>query len=113
MGIHLAPLPPAEEFDTMTGGPWSERVKEPEPEAPSLPALARYAEASWQQPLNARAPARAYVPFTRVRGRTEAITAATPKLERALSALFLPAESQWLDRKPSPRFKGSVYCPAI
>ncbi|KAJ8012757.1 hypothetical protein DPEC_G00046190 [Dallia pectoralis] len=101
MGIPLAPLPPAEEFDSMTGGPWSERVREPEPEAPCLPALAKYAEAAWREPLMARAPARAYMPFTRVAGRGEAITSATPRLERAMSALFLPAESQWLDRKPS------------
>ncbi|KAJ7991242.1 hypothetical protein DPEC_G00295290 [Dallia pectoralis] len=85
----------------MTGGPWSERVREPEPEAPCLPALAKYAEAAWREPLMARAPARAYMPFTRVAGRGEAITSATPRLERAMSALFLPAESQWLDRKPS------------
>ncbi|KAJ8015948.1 hypothetical protein DPEC_G00002000 [Dallia pectoralis] len=85
----------------MTGGPWSERVREPEPKAPCLPALAKYAEAAWREPLKARAPARAYMPFTRVAGRGEAITSATPRLERAMSALFLPAESQWLDRKPS------------
>ncbi|KAJ8007829.1 hypothetical protein DPEC_G00098260 [Dallia pectoralis] len=90
MGIPLAPLPPAEEFDSMTGGPWSERVREPEPEAPCLPALAKYAEAAWREPLMARAPARAYMPFTRVAGRGEAITSATPKLERAMSAHLLP-----------------------
>ncbi|KAJ8001217.1 hypothetical protein DPEC_G00192040 [Dallia pectoralis] len=95
----------------MTGGPWSECVKEPEPEAPSMPALARYAEVSWKEPLMARAPAQAYVPFTGVNGRTEAITAATPRLERALPALFLPAESQWLEEALSPRSEGPVYCP--
>ncbi|KAJ8009685.1 hypothetical protein DPEC_G00094080 [Dallia pectoralis] len=97
MGIPLAPLPPAEEFDSMA----LERVREPEPEAPRLPALAKYAEAAWREPLMARAPARAYMPFTRVAGRGEAIASVPPKLERAMSAHFLPAESQWLDRKPS------------
>ncbi|KAJ7995832.1 hypothetical protein DPEC_G00248670 [Dallia pectoralis] len=55
-----------------------------------MPALDKYAEATWKEPLMATAPARTYMPFTRV--RTEAITAATPNLERGMAALFLPTE---------------------
>ncbi|KAJ8004406.1 hypothetical protein DPEC_G00135380 [Dallia pectoralis] len=60
----------------------------------------------------ARAPARAYVSFTRVNGRTEAITAATPRLEKALSALFSASgESVAREKALSPHSEGPVHCP--
>lgn len=67
--------------------------------APAIPSLAKYVEVAWEAPLKARAPVKAYIPFTRVDGaRPQDI----PRLEDALAAYLVPGSSSWpSSRKPT------------
>lgn len=96
LGVTLPPIPSVSEVDLMVGGPYSRPRRAAVLLAPTMPSLAKYVEGAWETPLTARAPVKAYIPFTNVaRQRPQEI----PKLEAALAAYLVPGSSSWPSAK--------------
>ena len=91
--IALPPIPSNPEVDMMVGGPYSKPRRAAVPLATAMPSLAKYKKSA------ARAPAKAYTPFSRVDDkRLQEI----PMLEDARVAYLVPGLSSWpLSKKPT------------
>lgn len=58
-----------------------------------MPSLARYVEGAWETPLTARAPVKAYIPFTKVDGER------LQEISRLEAAHLVPGSSSWPSAK--------------
>lgn len=96
LDIPLPPTPSVPDVDLMVGGPYSRPRRATVLLAPTMPSLARYVEGAWETPLTARAPVKAYIPFTKVDGER---LQEMPRLEAALAAYLVPGSSSWPSAK--------------
>lgn len=88
------PLPPTPSVpDLMVGGPYSRPRRATVLLAPTMPSLARYVEGAWETPLTARAPVKAYIPFTKVDGER------LQEISRLEAAHLVPGSSSWPSAK--------------
>ena len=94
--ITLPLIPSISEVDLMVGGHYSRPGRAAVLLAPTVPSLAKYVEGAWETPLTARAPVKAYIPFTNVDGGQPH---EIPRLEAAFAAYLVPGSSSWPSAK--------------